>query len=195
MRSCSTEDGSSFKQSSACSMEADSSPANDLDSDMDAYLSSTASDRAPMSSDTSAPGSDSDRGSDCYTPACYRLMCTDEDAPSKHEGAAPRGQGWSDSNTHKSLSMYLVCVIIGERHGRSSGMRHGWRSSSSGVRTPVRLSVQGPPGEVPATAPFSSPLHHRYRRWMGCVSRPHIFLVNPCPLALHKNEVPRTAHL
>ena len=55
-------------------------------------------------------------------------------------------------------------------------MRHGWRSSSSGVRTPVRLSVQGPPGEVPATAPFSIPLHHRYRRWTGGVSRPRIFI-------------------
>ena len=53
-------------------------------------------------------------------------------------------------------------------------MRHGWRSSS-GVRTPVRLSVQGPPVEVPATTPFSSPLHHRYRRWIGGVSRPRTF--------------------
>ena len=77
----------------------------------------------------------------------------------------PIGQGWSSLNPHTSLSKYLVCVKMGQRHGRSSGMRHGWRSSSSGVRTPVRLSVQGPPGEVPATAPFSSPLHHRYRRY------------------------------
>ena len=46
-------------------------------------------------------------------------------------------------------------------------MRHGWRSSWSGVRTPVRLSVQGPVGEAPATAPFSIPLHHRYRRCFG----------------------------
>ena len=87
----------------------------------------------------------------------------------------PLGQGWSGSNPHKSLSKYLVCVDMGKRHGRSSGMRHGWRSSSSGVRTPVRVSVQGPPGEVPATAPFSSPLHHRYRRWIGGVSRPRTF--------------------
>ena len=46
-------------------------------------------------------------------------------------------------------------------------MRHGWRSSWSGVRTPVRLSVQGPVGEASATAPFSIPLHHRYRRCDG----------------------------
>ena len=46
-------------------------------------------------------------------------------------------------------------------------MHHGWRSSWSGVRTPVRLSVQGPVGEAPATAPFSIPLHHRYRRCVG----------------------------
>ena len=56
----------------------------------------------------------------------------------------------------------------------------GWRSSSSGVRAPVRPSVQGPVGEVPATAPFSIPLHHRYRRWMGGVSRPRSF----CQLSL-----------
>ena len=77
-------------------------------------------------------------------------------------------------------------------------MRHGWRSSSSGVRTPVRLSVQGPASEVPATAPFSIPLHHRYRRWMGGVSPPHIFFPCPLPLPLppaHKNEAPGTAHL
>ena len=54
-------------------------------------------------------------------------------------------------------------------------MRHGWRSSWSGVRTPVRLSVQGPVGEASATAPFSNPLHQWYRRWMGGVSRPHSF--------------------
>ena len=89
MRSCSTEDGSSFEQSSVCSMEADSSPASDLDSDMDAYLSSTANDRASMSSDTTAHGGDNDPGSDCYTPVCYRLLCTDEDAPSKHAGVGP----------------------------------------------------------------------------------------------------------
>ena len=34
-----------------------------------------------------------------------------------------------------------VCVKMDKRHGRSSGMRHGWGSSSSGVQTPVRLSV------------------------------------------------------
>ena len=43
----------------------------------------------------------------------------------------------------------------------------GWRSSWSAVRTPVRLSVQGPVGEASATAPFSIPLHHRYRRCDG----------------------------
>ena len=31
-------------------------------------------------------------------------------------------------------------------------------------------------GSTPATAPFSIPPHHRYRRWMGGVSRPHILL-------------------
>ena len=73
-------------------------------------------------------------------------------------------------------------------------MRHGWRSSSSGVRTPVRLSVQGPPGEVPATAPFSIPLHHRHRRWPGGVSRPRIFIHVHETLA-HKNVATDTAHL
>ena len=74
-------------------------------------------------------------------------------------------------------------AIFGKRHGRSSGMRHGWRSSWSGVRFPVRLSVQGPVGEVPATTPFSIPLHHRYRRWIGGVSRPHSFL-SSCKVCL-----------
>ena len=87
--------------------------------------------------------------------------------------------------------------------GRSSGMRHGWRSSSSGVRTPVRPSVQGHVGEVPATAPCSIPLHHRYRRWMGGVSRPRSFYL---PLSFEhradvtgthiaKSKAPGTAHL
>ena len=61
----------------------------------------------------------------------------------------------------------VCCTQTGKRHGRSSGMRHGLRSSWSGVRTPVRPSVQGPVGEAPATAPFSIPLHHRYRRCDG----------------------------
>ena len=69
-------------------------------------------------------------------------------------------------------------AILGKRHGRSSGMRHGWRSSWLGVRFLVRLSVQGPAGEVPATAPFSIPPHHRYRRWIGGVSRPHSFFLS-----------------
>ena len=76
-------------------------------------------------------------------------------------------------------------------------MRHGWRSSWSGVRTPVRLSVQGRASEVPATAPFSIPLHHRYRRWMGGVSPPS-FSQPPAPDPApdtHKNEAPGTAHL
>ena len=60
--------------------------------------------------------------------------------------------------------MGVICITLYAKH-----------SSSSGIRTPVRLSVQGPPGEVPATAPFSSPLHHRYRRWIGGVSRPRTF--------------------
>ena len=66
-----------------------------------------------------------------------------------------------------SFSEYHLCTQTGKRHGQSSGMRHGWRSSWSGVRTPVRPSVQGPVGEAPATAPFSIPLHHRYRRCDG----------------------------
>ena len=98
-------------------------------------------------------------------------------------------------------------VIVGKRHGRSSGMRLGWRSSLSGVRTPVRLSVQGPVGEVPATAPFSSPLHHWYRRWMGGVSRPRSFslsAVYSIPMFFvsvsvlcgdQKGNAPGTAHL
>ena len=98
MQPCSSEDSPAFEQSSVCSMEANSSPASDLDSDMDAYLSSTAGDRASMSSDTSTPGGDSDRGSDCYTPVCYRLMCTDDDAPSKHEEA------WPSAPSHHSYN-------------------------------------------------------------------------------------------
>ena len=55
-------------------------------------------------------------------------------------------------------------------------MRHGLASSSSGVRSPVPLPVQVPVGEVPATAPLNSPLRQWYRsRWMGGVSRLHIF--------------------
>ena len=96
-------------------------------------------------------------------------------------------------------------AILGKRHGRSSGMRHGWRSSWSGVRFPVRLSVQGPAGEVPATAPFSIPLHHRYRWWIGGVSRPHSFclakgyvlLLNVSGMSTRENKskAPSTAHL
>ena len=78
------------------------------------------------------------------------------------------------------VCVYNFCTNTGKRHGRSSGMRHGWRPSWSGVRTPVRLSVQGPVGEAPATAPFSIPLHHRYRRCVGWrVSS--IFFLPPTP--------------
>ena len=83
-------------------------------------------------------------------------------------------------------------------------MRHGWRSSWSGVRTPVRPSVQGPVGEAPATAPFSISLHHRYRRCDGwCVSS--IFSQPTHPVPTHppgvrdthtqKTEAPGTTHL
>ena len=86
-------------------------------------------------------------------------------------------------------------------------MRHGWRSSLLGAQTPVRLSVQGPVGEVPATAPFSIPLHHWYRRWMGGVSRPRSFVLTSslyvlCKSTWHeylhatqKSKAPGTAHL
>ena len=87
MRSGSTEDVSSSEQLSVCSMDADSSPASNLDSDMYAYLSCASSGRTSMSCDTSAI--DSDIGSYCCTPVCYDLMCTDEGAPPKHEGAGP----------------------------------------------------------------------------------------------------------
>ena len=75
------------------------------------------------------------------------------------------------------------CTIEHKRHGRSSGMRHGWRSASPGVRTPVCLSVQWPVRKVPASAPFSIPLHHRYRRWTGGVSRPRSLFahMSMCP--------------
>ena len=94
-------------------------------------------------------------------------------------------------------------VILSKRHGWSSGMRHGWRSSWWGVRTPVRLSVQGPAGEASATAPFSNPLHQWYRRWMGGVSRPHSFfslwyVTDLCQLYLRgkqKSKASATTHL
>ena len=73
-------------------------------------------------------------------------------------------------------------------------MRHGWRSSSSGVRTPVRLSVKGPAGEVPATAPFIIPLHHRYRRRMGGVSPPHILSLPPTPAPAPGTQKRGTRH-
>ena len=82
-------------------------------------------------------------------------------------------------------------------------MRLGWRSSWSGVRTPVRLSVQGPAGEASATAPFSNPLHQWYCRWMGGVSRPHSFfslwyvsaLCQVCPRVKQKSKASATTHL
>ena len=64
----------------------------------------------------------------------------------------------------RDMDGLVVCALGGARRGR-------------GLRFLVRPSVQGPVGEVPATAPFSSPLHHRYRRWMGGVSRPHGFFI------------------
>ena len=97
-----------------------------------------------------------------------------------------------------TFSLYDFCTNTGKRHGRSSGMRHGWRSSWSGVRTPVRLSVQGPVGEAPATAPFSIPLHHRYRRCDGWRVSSIFFPTpypSPRPPGTHKNEAPDTAHL
>ena len=90
-----------------------------------------------------------------------------------------------------NFSEYNFCTHTGKRHGRSSGMRHGWRSSWSGVRTPVRPSVQGPVGEAPATAPFSIPLHHRYRRCDGWRVSSIFPNPNPSPRA---PEVTKTKH-
>ena len=102
------------------------------------------------------------------------------------------------NNDCPTFSQYNFCTHTGKRHGRSSGMRHGWRSSWSGVRTPVRLSVQGPVGEAPATAPFSIPLHHRYRRCVGWRVSSIFPQPQPQPLGpgrTHKYEAPDTAHL
>ena len=51
-----------------------------------------------------------------------------------------------------------------------------WHSSSSGATlgSPAR---PGAVGSAPTNAPFSNPPHHRYRRWMGDVSRLHISFV------------------
>ena len=57
-------------------------------------------------------------------------------------------------------------------------------------------SSRGSLARSPPPLPFSIPLHHRYRRWMGGVSRPRIFLSCPCPRSTaHKTEAPGTAHL
>ena len=50
------------------------------------------------------------------------------------------------------------------------------QSSSSRVRTLVPPRVQGPVGNTLATAPLIIQLNHRYRRWMGGVSRHRILL-------------------
>ena len=49
------------------------------------------------------------------------------------------------------------------------------QSSSSGVRILVPPDCRGPFGKAPSGAPFNIPPHHQYRRWMGGVSRRHIF--------------------
>ena len=56
----------------------------------------------------------------------------------------------------------MVCAMGGARRRR-------------GFEPRFVCPTRGPPGEVPATAPFSSPLHHRYRRWISGVSRPRTF--------------------
>ena len=58
----------------------------------------------------------------------------------------------------RGMDGLVVCAMVGARRGRGFEPRF------------VR-----PSREVPATAPFSIPLHHRYRRWIGGVSRPHSF--------------------
>ena len=97
------------------------------------------------------------------------------------------------NNDCPTFSQYNFCTHMGKRHGWSSGMRHGWRSSWSGVRTPVRPSVQGPVGEAPATAPCSIPLHQRYRRCDGWrVSS--IFFPNPNPNPVAPGGHTKTKH-
>ena len=77
----------------------------------------------------------------------------------------PPGQGWSGPNRHISLSMYLVCVVMGKRHGRSSGMRHAWRSSSGLPGSSVRPAAHqwSPPPPPSAAPPLSVPPVDRWR--------------------------------
>ena len=68
------------------------------------------------------------------------------------------------------LVLNHFCTIKHKRHGRSSGMYHGWRSSSSGGQSPVRPSAQGPVGKVPATAPFgTSSTIGTADGWLACL--------------------------
>ena len=62
-----------------------------------------------------------------------------------------------------------------KRHGRSSSMRHGLAIVVVGGLNLGSPSHPGAFGSALATAPCSIPPHHRYRRWMGGVSRLHIF--------------------
>ena len=43
---------------------------------------------------------------------------------------------------------------------------------------------------APATAPFSIPPHHWYRRWMGGVSRLHICLLPHTRVTLSEHKTP-----
>ena len=90
--------------------------------------------------------------------------------------------------------MNRVCTSWRKRHGRSSGMRHGWRSASSRFEPRFCPSVQGPVGEVPATAPFSITLHRWYRRWMGGVSRPRSFFLCPVRNIITQSKKQGTGH-
>ena len=89
-----------------------------------------------------------------------------------------------------------------KRHGRSSGMRLGWRSLWSGVRTPVRLSVQGPAGEVPATPSAARSTIGTAVGWVACLVLIVFFLLQivfvlrqVCPSEKLKSKAPGTAHL
>ena len=57
-----------------------------------------------------------------------------------------------------------IFPFTSKRHGWSSSVHCGPASLSSRVGTLVPPPVQGSVGKVPATAPFSSPLHHWYCR-------------------------------
>ena len=63
----------------------------------------------------------------------------------------------------------------------------------SNLGSPAR---PGAIGSAPTTAPFSIPPHHRYRRWMGGVSRLHIcFYFLTHALHLGKQNAVAPAHL